>query len=200
MLSLLRTTYRNSFIVPSPFPLSLDHRSAAQPLPLQSASGASDDDSASISSSSLDLSSSSPPPATCRSPLNRTLGGSGRGLIITGALRRGSRSSIDNLASSFISKGRSLEHDEEEEDERGGATGGSESALVPFSLEEITCVASETVSASSSPFRWVRAFQRAATPPPMGALSNSQASVCLVVNRHLIAWYSVFDGGFVKIW
>lgn len=26
---------------------------------------------------------------------------------------------------------------------------------MPFSLEEITCVVSETVSASSSPYRWV---------------------------------------------
>ena len=35
------------------------------------------------------------------------------------------------------------------EDERGGATGGGG---VPFSLKEITCIDSETVSASSSLF------------------------------------------------
>ena len=33
---------------------------------------------------------------------------------------------------------------------RGSEAGG---VLVPFSLEEITCVVSETVSASSSPYR-----------------------------------------------
>lgn len=37
-----------------------------------------------------------------------------------------------------------------EDNEGGGGEGGS--ALVPFSLEEITCIASETVSATSSPF------------------------------------------------
>lgn len=78
-----------------------------------------------------------------RSSVLRALGESGGRLIIArGASPPGARSNGSSCCT-----GQGLEFEDNEEGEGGGG-----SALVPFSLEEITCIASETVSATSSPF------------------------------------------------
>lgn len=99
--------------------------------PLQSGTETSDEDSLGLS---VDSSPSS------RSPVLRDLGESGGRLAIArGVSPPGVRSNSGSCCT-----GQGLEFED------NGGDGAS--SLVPFSLEEITCIASETVSATSSPF------------------------------------------------